>query len=69
MTSFLAGMALGLSAAMWLRWDQVLHLRDELDRLHRVVRSTLARCERLERLALRRNGHEPLALEAGPDAA
>lgn len=30
MIAFLAGFAIGLSLAMWIRWDQVLTLKEEL---------------------------------------
>jgi hypothetical protein len=29
-TAFLAGFAIGLALAMWIRWDQVQTLKDEL---------------------------------------
>ena len=56
MTTFLAGFAIGGSTAMWIRWEQIHHLRDELKRHHRITRSALARALRLERLA-QRNGN------------
>ena len=56
MTTFLAGFAIGTSTAMWIRWEQTHHLRDELARHHRITRSALARALRLERRA-QRNGN------------
>jgi len=38
-TVFLAGLAIGLSLAMWIRWDQVTALKEELSWARRRVDS------------------------------
>lgn len=39
MTAFLAGLALGLACAMWIRWDQTQALKDEIASLQRQLGS------------------------------
>jgi hypothetical protein len=34
-TVFFAGFAIGLACAMWIRWDQTLALKEELDATQR----------------------------------